>query len=246
MKKILLILLLVHLNSFAFAKKTEPASEPAPSAAKSGEGEEVDLSKITEKYWAEGKETELGVVQNRKYTTAKKVEFALILGTISSDPFLSVNNVGGAVGYHFNPYTSVHFTAWKALVTASDALKKFESETSDKVNTNKPLSYYGLDFKQNFLYGKASLFGSMIIYVDLFVMGGMGLTQTESGNYFTPSIGLGQKIYLNERMSINLDYRLMRYSERILSKNPATLGNQVGERTNTSDSVTLGLSFFLF
>lgn len=237
-------------NAYAAKKGTAPA-EPAASTTSStpsatGDAEEVDLSKITEKYWAEGKETELGVVQNRKYTTAKKLEIALLAGTVSTDPFLSVHNLGGSIGYHFSPYTSVHLTAWRHLVTASDALKTFERETGSTVNTNHPRAFYGMEVKQNFLYGKASLFGNMIIYVDLFVMAGLGITNTESGNNLTPELGLGQKIYLNERMSINLDYRIMRYNERILSKSAATLGTQVGERANTTDAVTLGLSLFLF
>jgi outer membrane beta-barrel protein len=231
MKNLMLLLLL--MNTTAFAQS-------------SGQGEEVDLSKITEKYWAEGKETELGVVQNRKYTTAKKIEIGMIFGTISSDPFLSVHSLGGTVGYHFSPYTSVHFTSWKSLVTSSDALKTFETQTGATVDTNKPQAYYGAEVKQNFLYGKASLFGKMIIYVDLFVLAGVGITKTESGNYFTPTLGIGQKIYLNERMSLNLDYRIMRYNETILGKNPANLGKPVGERGNTSDAVGLGVSFFLF
>lgn len=208
--------------------------------------EEVDLSKFTEKYWAEGNETEMGVVQNRKYTTSRKWELSFFTGTLSTDPFLSVHPLGGGIGYHFSPYTSVHLTAWRAQVKASDALKTFEAETNATVNTNHPKAYYGLDVKQNFLYGKASLFGSVIIYVDLFVMGGVGMTQTESGTYFTPSLGLGQKIYLNQRMALNLDYRIMTYHEQILSKSPATLGNPAGERNNMTDGVSLGLSFFFF
>jgi outer membrane beta-barrel protein len=233
------IFLILFMQNIAMA---QTAKSPSPS----GEGEEVDLDKITQKYWAEGKETELGVVQNRKYTTAKKVELGLLFGTLSTDPFLSVHHLGGTLGYHFSPYTSIHFTSWKSFVTASDALKTFEAETTASVNTNKPLAYYGTEVKQNFLYGKASIFGKMIIYVDLFVLGGVGLTKTESGSYFTPTLGLGQKIYLNERMSINLDYRIMRYNETILSKNAATLGQAVGERSNTTDAVSLGLSLFLF
>lgn len=234
MKYFVLLSILCSISSFA------------ESTAEKNTGEEVDLAKITEKYWAEGKETELGVVQNRKYTSAKKLEFGLLAGTLSTDPFLSVHHWGGVLGYHFSPFTSVHFTAWKTQVTASDALNTFKAQTNNTVNTNNPLAYYGAEVRQNFLYGKASLFGSMIIYVDLFVMGGAGMTQTESGSYFTPMLGLGQKIYLNSRMSLNLDYRIMHYSERILSKNPVTMGNPVGDRGNTTDAVSLGLSFFLF
>jgi outer membrane beta-barrel protein len=229
--KIMFYLLLLVCNNLAFA---------APKQ----EAEEMDLGKLTEKYWAEGKDSELGVVQNRKYTTDRKIEWSVFAGSLSTDPFLSVHRFGVSGGYHFNPYTSVHLIGWTTTVAGSDALHKFESETGSTVNTNHPLSYYGAEIRQNFIYGIASLFGKSIIYVDLFVLAGAGLTRTESGTSFTPSLGLGQKIYLSERISIHLDYRIMTYGEDILSKNPSTRGNKVGERTNHTDAVGLGLSFY--
>jgi len=238
MKTLIFLLILTSHPSFAADKQT-------PSTGKH-ETEEIDLSKITEKYWADGNESELGVVQNRKYSSSGKVELGLLTGKVSSDPFLSVKQLGFSLGYHLNAYSSIHALYWKSFVSASEALKTFESETGSTVNTNQPKAYYGADFRQNVLYGKASLLGRAIIYVDLFVIGGIGMTVTESGSFFTPSFGLGQKIYLSERLSLNLDYRIMRYGETILSKNPATLGNTVGTRTNTTDAVSLGLSFFLF
>jgi outer membrane beta-barrel protein len=240
MKTFMLCLIFISLQAVA---KTKNPAPPLPTSAQE-KAEEIDLGKLTEKYWAEGKETELGVVQNRKYTSAKKIEVGLVAGTISSDPFLSLHQLGGSVGYHFSSYTSVHFTLWKNMIGPSDALKKFENETGSTVNTNQPISYYSAEVRQNFIYGKASLFGSSIIYVDLFVLAGLGITHTESGDNFTPSLGIGQKVYLNEKMALNLDYRVMTYGETILSKNPATKGNKVGERTNTSDAVSIGLSFF--
>jgi len=241
--EILLFILFLHY-SVPYAHAETPVA--ATPAGNTGPGEEVDLSKITEKYWADGKETELGVVQNRKYTTANKLELSLFYGMISSDPFLSVYSLGGTVGYHFSPYTSIQAIGWKAYASPSDAFKTFVAQTGATVDTNNPLAYYGAEVRQNFLYGKASLFGSTIIYVDLFVLAGAGVTVTQSGTDFTPTIGLGQKIHLNERMSLNLDYRIMRYDESILSKSPATLGNPAGTRVNTTDAVSLGFSFFLF
>lgn len=236
MKTLLWILILIECSTAGAqtAKKLTPAAEAEP----------IDIHQLTEKYWAEGKESELGVVQNRKYTTAKRIETALFFGTISTDPFLSVHSLGFSAGYHFNQYTSVHMIGWKNFIGPSDALKTFESETGSTVNTNHPTSYFGTEVRQNFLYGKASLFGNAIIYVDLYVLAGMGVTITESGSNFTPSLGLGQKIYLNQLMSLNLDYRIMTYGETILSKNPATRGNKVGERNNSSDAVMIGLSFY--
>lgn len=224
-------------------KAEKPKAEAAPSLEA---GEAVDVSKITEKYWAQGKETELGVVQNRKFTSSNKFEISLLGGFISSDPFLSVQHYGGSIGYHFNPYLSVHAIGWKASVSDSSAYASFRTETNGTgiINTNEPRAFYGVQTNYNFLYGKASLLGQMIIYVDLFLLGGMGATETQSGTYVTPFVGLGQKIHLANFLALNFDYRLMWYGEDIRSKKPSTLGQKVGERTNTSDAVTIGLSFF--
>jgi len=234
------LLAVAGLASTALA--AEPAASPAPQAPASEAGEEVDVSKITQKYWAQGKDTELGVVQNRKYTSAHQLELDAFAGTVSSDPFLSVKNYGFSLGYHFDQYLSLHAIWWKASVAPSDALKTFESETHSTVDTNKPKFFYGGQLNYNFLYGKASLFGDVIIYVDLYVLGGLGVTETESGNNLTPFVGIGQKIHLNQFMVLNLDYRIMHYTETILNKvtNPGTVK---GERSNNSDVITLGVGF---
>lgn len=229
------------------AKPAAAASTPAVAADadKSPEsGEAVDVSKIQEKYWAQGKESELGVVQNRKYTLANKFELGMFAGNLSSDPFLSVHHFGLSLGYHFNSLFSLHAIGWKAAVGASQALKTLEATPGAvSPNTNLPKSFFGLEGDLNLLYGKVSLLGKMIIYVDLFLLGGVGSTSTETGNYVTPFLGLGQKIHLNQYLAIHLDYRIMRYNETIKSKTPATYGNVVGERVNTTDAITLGLDF---
>jgi outer membrane beta-barrel protein len=128
-------------------------------------------------------------------------------------------------------------------VSPSDAFKTLQSQKSATPNTNNPKGFYGLEADANLLYGKVSVLGKMIIYVDIFLLGGAGITSTESGNDFTPFLGIGQKIHLNEFMAVQLDYRVMRYNELIDSKAPASLGNPLGTRANTTDVVTLGLSF---
>jgi outer membrane beta-barrel protein len=159
-----------------------------------------------------------------------------------------VHHLGGSIGYHFNQYFSLHGIAWRAAAVGSDALATFESTTGHPtVDTNMPSGFYGVQANYNFLYGKASLIGKVIIYVDLFVLGGMGVTSTESGNNITPFIGLGQKIHLSKWLSLNLDYRIMRYNETIKYKSAGpghVKGDVRGERANTTDAVTLGLSFF--
>lgn len=250
---LLLILIATPVHA-AKKKKGEPAADASGAAAASSaanaaaeEGESVDVSKITEKYWAQGKESELGVVQNRKFTSAERPELQLFTGTFVTDPFLSVKRYGVSLGYNFNQYLSVHALWWRAVSSGSDALTRFEASLpGSTIDTNMPEMYYGLQANYNILYGKASLFGSAIIYVDVYFLGGVGINDTETGNYFAPFIGIGQKIHLNKFMALNLDYRLMRFNETIRAKTRGSnqLGATVGERGNTTDAVTLGICFF--
>ncbi len=231
-----LLLLAIFSSNTLAAETNAPKASPTPAA----EDETVDVSKVTEKYWAQGKDTELGVVQNRKYTSAHRLELDLLTGSVSTDPFLNVHHFGVSLGYYFTQYFSLHAIAWKDSVSFSDAYNSFKAQTANAVlDTNRPKGFYGLELNQNFLYGKASLFGAAIIYVDIFALGGLGMTDTDSGKNLTPFLGLGQKIHLNQTMALHLDYRIMQFNETI----PSSTGVS-HDRTNTTDVVTLGLCFF--
>jgi outer membrane beta-barrel protein len=233
--KTLVLVLSIILRFEAFALENKEQTSP------SAEGEAIYVSKVAEKYWAQGKDTELGVVQNRKYTSAHRFELDIFTGSVSTDPFLSVHQYGGSLGYHFNQYLSAHAIAWRSIVSNSDAYTSFKAQTSNaSVDLNRPKGFYGLQLNENFLYGKASLFGSAIIYVDIFALGGVGITDTESGKNFTAFIGLGQKIHLNQTLALHLDYRIMKFNETI----PSVSGKAGNDRSNTTDVVTLGLCFF--
>jgi len=232
-----LLLLLTTTNAYA----ADPTPAPTEMKDVSPDGEAVDVSKVTEKYWAQGKDTELGVVQNRKYTSEHRFELDLFTGTVSTDPFLSVHHYGGSLGYYFSQYFSVHATAWKDSVSNSDAYNSFKIQTSNaSVDLNPPKSFYGLELNENFLYGKASLLGSAIIYVDIYALAGAGVNNTATGNYFTEFLGIGQKVHLNQWMALDLDYRVMFFNEKLQS----ATGGLSPDRSNTTDVVTLGLCFF--
>src|SRR6185369_15382523 len=102
MYKWIMIVIAWSMSSFAFAEEPKPKPEASPPPVVAGE--EVDVTKVTEKYWAQGKDSELGVVQNRKYSNEHRIELDLIGGTVSTDPFLSVHHFGGTLGYHFTQY----------------------------------------------------------------------------------------------------------------------------------------------
>lgn len=220
------------------------AEEKTPAAPAEVEGEQVDVDSIKKKYWARGDESQVTVVQNRTYTKAKKFEFSAFGGIVTTDPFLSVKNVGGSFGYHLNEYWSFHLIAFKDLVGKSSALTSFEDFSGGTANTNHPKSFYGAEGSLSLLYGKLSLLGASIIYYDLQLSAGAGSTKTESGDYLTPMGGIGQRFYLSKNVSLKFDYRLQYYRERILEKQvPNKKGELRGHRTNFSNCVTIGVGF---
>jgi outer membrane beta-barrel protein len=208
----------------------------------------LPVDKMKDKYWQRGSDTsEVRVVQNRLYSKARTFELGLYVGSISTDPFLSVKNYGLSLGYHINDYFGLVALGWKESVSPSDALTLLQGPpTNTTANTNDPKSFVGgeLDFVP--LYGKLSLVGKAIIYFDTHIDLGAGGTATETGNDFTQFIGLGEQIYLNSWSSLTLDYRLTRYVETLDQKTLGQpgLGASIGNRTDLNDVVTIGISFF--
>lgn len=225
------------------AVKSETKSEATPSAESQ---EKINVDAIKEKYWARGSETEMGVVQNRTYSKAKKFEFGLFSGLVISDPWLNVTSLGFSGGYHFNEYFALHLLYIRHFSGPSSALDIFRNKFVGQgdPNTNPPNFFWGGELTASLLYGKLSVLGKLIIYYDMHATAGLGKTHTENGNYLTPFLGIGQQYFLNKLTSLRLDYRLMPYNEDIIEKaNPNMPGYNWGSRINWSNQVTLGITF---
>ena len=209
-------------------------------------GEQVEVDSIKKKYWARGEESEMGVVQNRTYSKAGKLQLGVTGGLAFSDPFLNQKSAGGLIGYHFTEIFGFNLLYWKYYVSPSAALLTFQEFRGATTNTNNPIGYYGLEASASPLYGKLSLIGKKIIYYDFFFLAGFGITQTETGNYKTPSIGLGQRFFISQFFALRADYHLMQYHETIVEKTiPNKLHQPVGERDNLTNSLTIGIEFYL-
>lgn len=219
-----------------------PQDSQAPVDPNSAQ--EVSVDAIKRKYWAQGNENEMGVVQNRAYSKEHSFQVGTFGGIITTDPFLSVKNTGFSLGYHFSEYLSVHAFGWKSYVGPSAALLTFEETIKATTNNNPPRWYAGAEGTASFLYGKLSLIGKAIIYYDMHVSAGLGMTGTDNGKFLTPHAGIGQKIYLSKMVSMRIDYRLMYYKETIIEKViTPKLGQEVGHRANWSNAVTFGFDF---
>jgi len=226
------------------AAKPKTAQKSALEEKSTTGAERVEVDAIKEKYWARGDESELGVVQNRQYSKQHKLELSLFVGTLTTDPFLTVKDAGFSLGFHFNEYFSLHALAWKDFVSPSTALQTFQDTIHATTNYNSPKSYYGTEASASVIYGKLSVLGKAIIYYDLHLLAGVGMTGTDSGNDLTLSAGVGQQIFLTKYTSLRIDYRAMRYNETIIERViTSKLGQSDGDRTNWTHSITLGISF---
>lgn len=231
------------------AENTNSATNPAPNTENDAESaQEVNVKKVKQKYWAKDGDTEAGVVQNRLYTKKRKFELGVMGGVSNQDPFIDVRLLGLLMGYHFSEYWAANLIYWKYYVGENTAQKEFRTKSGGGVNNNHPLSYYGGEVSASLLYGKLSMIGKKIIYFDLHLLAGAGMMNTETGQYFAPHVGIGQKIFLSRKTAFRFDYRMQRYNDRIKDKqrDPALGGGGLitGKRSVTSHNITLGISLF--
>lgn len=229
------------------ASPESPSQDEKPSVPSDAD-DEADVQEIKRKYWARGDETKFDVVQERLYRKSGKFELAAFTGAVLSDPFLDISNYGADLGYHFSELVSVHAIGWVNAVGPSSALTTLQDQLQTTANTNNPNYFLGVEGRASVLYGKLSLLGAVIVNYDIFFTGGLGTTNTQSGNYVTETVGLGQQIHLSQVFSLILAYRLIHYNETILGKITGPNGNQgqnLGIRNNLSSVFTLGISVFL-
>lgn len=246
-KKISFVIQLVCIivaASFAFTAVVELPQNRAEAADRKKRRKRINVRKLKKQYWDEKEEPE--VVQNRLYSKARRLEISTFYSGLNSDPFLDVSSVGFTLGFHFTELISTHLLAWQAFSKPSVALEILESEVGTTTNNNPPHWYAGVESRASVVYGKLSFLGALILYYDLYAMAGVGITGTESGNNFTPHLGIGQQIYLTNYLALRGDYRIMRYTETINKKADVTAVSAIGDRTNWTHAASIGLSLYLF
>lgn len=223
-------------NSFAVDEEQDDSSTTQRS--KVSRGQKVDTKNLKDRYWAAGSAEDTRVIQNRAYVKKSKLELGIYYGTTNTDPFVSVNQLGGSLGYFFTEQIGVRALFWKHFSRRSSAHEQFDDQVrgAQILLTNHPKYFYGGEFVYSPIYGKLSLLGKMIIYYDFYLMLGAGMTRTERNIHLTPLGGIGQHVFLTQWMTLNMNYRLTYYRETIDTK----------VRTRLDDTVNLGLNFLVF
>jgi outer membrane beta-barrel protein len=209
------------------------------------EQSKIEVQNFKEKYWANGEEQDLSVVQNRTFKKEKRFQIGLLIGKTFGDPFLDITSVGFSTNYYFNEIFGIHLIFLKQIASSSNALKTFEETRNATANTNKPFSLIGAEVSASLLYGKLSVVGKKIIYYDLYLDGGVGSTKTESGSYPSIILGLGQRFFISNHYALRIDYHFLGYQETILEKViPQKLGQPVASRFSQNHLISISFDFF--
>lgn len=228
------------LGLAAFGAQAETPAVPAAPAQKS---EKIDVKAIQQEYLKHSS-TELEVVEQRRYSNRHKISLDIFGGVVFTDPFLNVKVAGARIGYHITESLAVRALYWKDSVSDSSAASDLAKFNGAQANTNQPKDFKGGEVAFYPLYGKLSLLGSQILYLDLAVMAGVGVRGTESGNYVAPYAGLAGQLHLSQHFSLLLEFRTMYFSEEIIQKYPtSSAGTPLGKKDDVSGITTLGLSF---
>jgi len=191
------------------------------------------------------------VVRNKLYYKPGKFEFAATAGLM---PYDDVNNqyfLGGKATWHLSDYWAWEMVdAQKAFASTSNWVKSLVDEKNISNLQTAQLNYLAttnLVFSP--FYGKVRMFGSALVYFDLYAVAGAGFAGTKTVKLSDGSpeatvrtgldpvvdFGIGFKFFLNPSMGLVLDLR-----------DYLTFSETYGKRSAKSNyTAFVGLNFFL-
>ena len=187
-------------------------------------------------------------VQKKGFYKKHHLELAPHVGMTLNDAFFTKYNLGGSLIFHFSDALALGGRFDYMIVQTSANVATAKRELQSHLPVSKPKYGAGADFYWTPVYGKASLFNS-IIHFDVFAVAGAGMvvSQTSSstnsdnpllnqGPHPAFDIGLGQRYGLNALVAF--EWSLI---ETLYTDTPGGGGSQVQKIL----SLNAGLSIFL-
>jgi outer membrane beta-barrel protein len=138
-------------------------------------------------------------------------EFTLSMAFLPLDAFYKFFAVSGHYVVHFTDmwaWEAIHFSFSKYL----DIDTGLKSELSDKWDasaTDTPRIDYFIDTNLMLkpLYGKMTLFDSLVIYMETYFILGIGAEKFETAWFPCGDIGVGMRIFLTDTLSLRFEAR---------------------------------------
>ncbi|MCB0412452.1 MAG: outer membrane beta-barrel domain-containing protein [Bdellovibrionales bacterium] len=185
------------------------------------------------------------IVQNRLVDRNMRLELGLNYGTVAGgDPYVSTDNVGGRIDFHFTPRFSMGVMYYQSSNDLSSEGQRVYNNAVAAQSSGKEYNYPDSDYAKettmgviNFypLYGKLNMFNTGIAQFDVYLLGGYGQVQLRSGAADTYTMGGGVGMWINQHFSARLEARYQAYEDTIAS----------GTRPLDLTVLTAGIGFLL-
>lgn len=230
-----------------------PAAQSAPAAQPTND--KLDVSDLERKYWA-AKDTDFSVVQNRLFSKAGRFSLGLGYGTLINDSWSDGPTYSAAANYYFSERYGVELAYTNTESKDSDATQRLRANQGGMPNHNKLKSFYGVAFNWVPFYAKMSVLNSNIVYFDMAISPGVGITEYEqqmeesSPRKTAPTLTLDitQQFFLTKWFALRFDFKNRWYREDIMyyraSSVPAGSDRKVSTDLNYTSIVMGGLTFF--
>jgi outer membrane beta-barrel protein len=144
-------------------------------------------------------------------------EFSLSMAFLPLDAFYKFFAVSGHYVVHFNDlwaWEAIHF-AFSQYLDVDTGLKSELSDKWDASATDTPRIDYSFDTNLMLkpLYGKMTLFDSLIVYMETYFVLGVGAEKFETAWFPAGNVGVGMRIFLSDTLSLRFEVREYVYLE---------------------------------
>lgn len=238
-----------------------PATMPTASESKDA----VDIKKLEDKYWA-AKDDEYGVIQNRTFTKTHRFYGSLVYGPLINDPYAKARALGVMAGYFFTEDLGVEVSFVNYDSQQNDTVTAYETQFGGaKPDYNLIKATKAISVIYSPLYAKMSLMNKSILYFDMGLTAGLGLSDYEiqkvnkdgvgnktqanemqSAAHF--EIGINQQLFINQNIAFRLDIKNTYYQQNTkqyeIGIGAAESTRQKGSKSSNDTSITIGLTYF--
>ncbi len=241
-------------KSEAPAPGAKPAAgAPGAPAAASAAGDKVDISDLEEKYWS-SKDTDFSVVQNRTYTKEKRVALTAQWGQPTNDSYNTGSLYNFGVNYYFNERTGVGFEYNKFNLDNSKLVNVFINNYANQPDRTRHKSFTGVFYNWIPVYAKVSLLSRKILYFDLSISPGIGMTEYEqfvldTGNKTASTMSycldISQHFFLSKNIALRFDFKNRWQKEEIREfSGPGADGSVISNNLVQSTFLMFGVQYF--
>ncbi|MNK26236.1 hypothetical protein D3C87_445680 [compost metagenome] len=243
------ILVLILTTSSAWAQ--QPTAAPVKQQGDSRGSDKLDIKKLEQKYWA-AKDDDFSVVQNRRYSKADRFYFNLAGGIAVNDPHETGTIFSGQFGYFFNERWGVDVNYSKANMSENDATTFFYDQYGAIPDHTVFDSSTMLSATYVPLYAKMSFVDRAIIYFDMGISVGVGMTdyiqRREDGDKkesaFAYQIGINQQIFFSEHFAVRVDFINKFTNEKQIKWDSGAANRDLGNKVINDTSLLLGLTYW--